>query len=126
VRPGALGGCTSQLSTQPSQCQQSTAGSLNYSVDLTAQLAPGEVPTLPLVTLYDITAASQVAGLLAPTLANVGPANADPQWVWQLTLAGSSLVAAHQYRMLGTYTASSGKQPAFETIILCLDPTRAV
>lgn len=115
----------SQISTTPSQVQQSPVGSLNYAIDLSAQLDSGETPSAPAVTIYDL-AGGTVASLPAPTVANTGSANGDPVWTWRLTLAGNKLTAGHTYRLVGTYTASTGKQPTFEVIILCLDPTRGL
>ena len=95
-------------------------------MDLSAQLAPGETPTLPLATLYDLTVPGTVFGLPAPGLVNIGQTNGSPQWTWQLTVTGGLLTAGHSYRLVGTYSAATGKQPTFETVILCLDPARAI
>ena len=95
-------------------------------MDLSAQLAPGETPTLPLVTLYDLTGGGTVGALPSAQVVNIGQSNGSPQWTWQFPLAGSKLSGGHTYRLVGTYTASAGKLPAFEVIILCLDPARTI
>lgn len=86
------------LDTKPSSVVMSVRETLNFGIDVTAQLAAGQSIASPVVTLIDLSTDSTVALADAATVAS--------NTVSQIVRGPSVLVAGTNYRLQLVYRAS--------------------